>query len=190
MGAQLTAQQVLHGYTMGIFPMADSDDHDSIHWYEPRMRGIIPLDGLKVSKSLKQTLRAQKFEISINRDFETVMRQCANRQERWISEEIIEVYCELHEMGYAHSFEIRNQQNELVGGLYGVALGKAFFGESMFHLERDASKVALVYLVEWMKLKEMTLLDTQYITDHLRTLGAIEVPQQTYLELLHLALEE
>jgi leucyl/phenylalanyl-tRNA--protein transferase len=188
MGAQLTAQQVLHGYTMGIFPMADSDEHDTIHWYEPRMRGIIPLDGLKISKSLKQTLRSQKFEISIDRDFESVMRHCANRKERWISEEIIDVYVELFEMGYAHSFEIRNLQNELVGGLYGVALGNAFFGESMFHLERDASKVALVYLVEWMKLKEMTLLDTQYITDHLRSMGGIEMPQERYLELLHEAL--
>ncbi len=189
MASQLTAQQVLHGYTMGIFPMADSDDNDSIHWYEPRMRGIIPLDGLKISKSLKQTLRSQKFEISIDRDFERVMRNCANRTERWISEEIIEVYCELHKMGYARSFEIRNQQGELVGGLYGVAMGNAFFGESMFHLERDASKVALVYLVEWMKLRKMTLLDTQYITDHLRTLGAVEIPQERYLELLHEALQ-
>lgn len=189
MASQLTPQQVLHGYTMGIFPMADNDDNDSICWYEPRMRGIIPLDGLKISKSLKQTLRSQKFEISIDREFEAVMRHCADRKERWISEEIIEVYTELHHMGYAHSFEIRNAQDELVGGLYGVALGNVFFGESMFHLERDASKVALVYLVEWMKLKEMTLLDTQYITDHLRTLGAIEIPQQKYLELLHQALE-
>jgi leucyl/phenylalanyl-tRNA---protein transferase len=188
MGSQLNPQQVLHGYTMGIFPMADSDDNDFIHWYEPRMRGIIPLDGLKISKSLKQTLRSQKFEISLDRDFEKVMRLCAGRKERWISEEIIEVYTELHEMGYAHSFEIRNMQGELVGGLYGVAMGNAFFGESMFHLERDASKVALVYLVEWMKLKEMTLLDTQYITDHLRSLGGIEIPQEHYLELLHEAL--
>jgi leucyl/phenylalanyl-tRNA--protein transferase len=188
MTAQLTPQQVLHGYTMGIFPMADSDDFDSIYWYEPRMRGIIPLDGLKISKSLKQTLRSKKFEISVDRDFEAVIRNCANRAERWISEEIIAVYTELFEMGYAHSFEIRNEQQELVGGLYGVAMGNAFFGESMFHLERDASKVALVYLVEWMKLKKMTLLDTQYITDHLRTLGAVEIPQQTYLELLHEAL--
>jgi leucyl/phenylalanyl-tRNA--protein transferase len=189
MASQLTAQQVLHGYTMGIFPMADSDDYDAIYWYEPRMRGIIPPDGLKISKSLKQVLRSQRFEISINREFERVIRLCANRKERWISEEIIEVYLELFEMGYAYSFEVRNNQEELVGGLYGVALGSAFFGESMFHLERDASKVALVYLVEWMKLRDMTLLDTQYITDHLRTLGAIEIPQDAYLELLHKALQ-
>lgn len=181
----LTAQQVLHGYTMGVFPMADSDENDQIYWYEPRMRGIIPLNGFKVSKSLKQTLRSGKFTISINRNFEDVIRHCANRRDRWISEEIIAVYTELHQMGYAYSFEVRNSiTNQLVGGLYGVAMGKAFFGESMFHLERDASKVALFYLVEWMKLKEMELLDTQYITDHLRSLGGIEIPQARYLELL------
>lgn len=189
MASQLTAQQVLHGYTMGIFPMADSDDNDLIYWYEPRMRGIIPLQGLNISKSLKQTLRSGKFTISIDREFEKVMRLCANRKERWISEEIIEIYTELHVLGYAHSFEVRNAQGDLVGGLYGVAMGKAFFGESMFHLERDASKVALVYLVEWMKLRDMELLDTQYMTDHLRTLGGIEIPQEEYLELLLKALQ-
>src|SRR6478609_1612259 len=181
----LTPQQVLHGYAMGVFPMADSDENDQIYWYEPRMRGIVPLDGLKVSKSLKQTLRSGKFILTINRSFEEVIRLCAYRQDRWISEEIIDVYTELHKLGYAYSFEVRNTQTDaLVGGLYGVAMGKAFFGESMFHLERDASKVALFYLVEWMKLKNMELLDTQYITDHLRSMGAIEVPQARYLELL------
>jgi leucyl/phenylalanyl-tRNA---protein transferase len=185
----LTVQQVLHGYTMGVFPMADSDENDQIYWYEPRMRGIIPLDGFKVSKSLKQTLRSGKFTISINRNFENVIRHCANRTDRWISEEIIEVYTELHQLGYAYSFEVNNSvTQQLIGGLYGVAMGKAFFGESMFHLERDASKVALFYLVEWMKLKKMELLDTQYITDHLRSLGGIEIPQAQYLELLLKAL--
>lgn len=189
MASQLTAQQVLHGYTMGIFPMADSDDHDNIYWYEPRMRGIIPLNALKISKSLKQTLRSGKFEITINREFEKVIRLCADRKERWISEEIIEVYTELFRLGYAYSFEVRNAAGNLVGGLYGVAIGKAFFGESMFHLERDASKVALVYLVEWMKLREMELLDTQYMTDHLKTMGGVEIPQKDYLELLLKALQ-
>jgi leucyl/phenylalanyl-tRNA--protein transferase len=189
MASQLTAQQVLHGYTMGIFPMADSDDNDCIHWYEPRMRGIIPLEGLKISKSLRQTLRSGKFTISLNRAFESVIRLCADRKERWISEEIIDVYCELHELGYAYSFEVTNSVGELAGGLYGVAMGKAFFGESMFHLERDASKVALVYLVEWMKIRKMELLDTQYMTDHLKSLGGIEIPQKEYLTLLLKALQ-
>jgi leucyl/phenylalanyl-tRNA---protein transferase len=189
MAAQLTASQVLHGYTMGIFPMADGDDNDTIHWYEPRMRGIIPLDGVKISKSLRQTLKSGKFNISINRDFRTVIELCANRKERWISQEIIDVYTELHQMGYAYSFETRNTDFQLVGGLYGVALGKAFFGESMFHIERDASKVALVYLTEWMKLRQMTLLDTQYVTPHLESLGGISITQSAYLDLLYTALK-
>jgi leucyl/phenylalanyl-tRNA--protein transferase len=184
MASILSPQQVLHGYTMGIFPMADSDDNDSINWYEPRMRGIIPLDGFKISKSLNQTLRSGKYTISINRNFDKVIRHCANRNERWISDEIIEVFNELHNMEYAYSFEVCNQQGVLVGGLYGVAMGKVFFGESMFHIERDASKVALVYLIEWMKLREMELLDTQYITDHLKSLGGIEITQEEYLEKL------
>lgn len=185
---ELTPEQVLYGYATGIFPMADAGEDNKIYWYEPRMRGIIPLDGLKVSKSLRQTLRSQRFHVTINHDFEGVMRACAQRDETWISEEIIRVYCELNELGYAFSIETRNNKNELVGGLYGVALGKAFFGESMFHVERDASKVALVHLVEWLKENDFTLLDTQYITDHLRTLGGIEITQEHYLKLLKEAL--
>ncbi|MCU0442877.1 MAG: leucyl/phenylalanyl-tRNA--protein transferase [Bacteroidia bacterium] len=184
MATQLTAQQVLHGYTMGIFPMADSDDNNTIHWYEPKMRGVIFPQDFKISKSLRQTLRSGKFTITLNRSFEQVMRMCANRYESWISEEIIEVFTELHLMGYGYSFETRNVQGDLVGGLYGVRLGKAFFGESMFHIERDASKVALAYLVEWMKINEMTLLDTQYLTPHLESLGACAIPQEEYLDYL------
>lgn len=189
MSEKLTPEMVLQGYSMGIFPMADSDDNDSIYWYEPQMRGIIPLDGLKISKSLKQTLRSGKFHLTINEEFETVMRHCANRESRWISEEIISVYSELHRLGYGFSFETRNKKNELVGGLYGICLGKAFFGESMFHFETDASKVALVYLVEWMKQNGLVLLDTQYLTDHLKSLGGIEITQKEYLALLLEALQ-
>jgi leucyl/phenylalanyl-tRNA--protein transferase len=137
-----------------------------------------------------QTLKSGKFHVTANEDFEAVMRACAEREGTWISEEIIQVFIELHRQGFAFSFETRNREKELVGGLYGVALGKAFFGESMFHRERDASKVALVYLVEWMKDTGLTLLDTQYITDHLRTLGGIEITQEKYMELLDKALEE
>lgn len=184
----LTVQQVLYGYSIGIFPMAVDDENFKIDWYEPVMRGIIPLDELKVSKSLKQTLRSQKFHVTINKNFEETIRACAARSNVWISEEIITVYCELHELGYAFSFETRNEYEELVGGLYGVALGKAFFGESMFHKERDASKVALVYLVEWMKVNNFILLDTQYSTDHLKSLGAIEITKAEYLKILEQAL--
>lgn len=186
---QLTAQQVLYGYTIGIFPMANADEDFKIYWYEPEMRGIIPLDGLKISKSLKQTIRSKKFHVTINQNFEKVIRTCASRKNVWISEEIINVFCELNDTGYAFSFETRNEFNEIVGGLYGVALGKVFFGESMFHTETDASKVALVYLVEWMKAYDFKVLDTQYVTDHLRTLGAIEIEKEEYLKLLKDALK-
>ena len=185
---KLTAQQVLHGYTIGVFPMAHADEEYKIFWYEPEKRGIIPLDGLKVSKSLKQTLRSKKFHFTINQDFEKTIRACARTENVWISEEIISVYCELHEMGFALSFETRNEYNELVGGLYGVAIHKAFFGESMFHIERDASKAALVFLIEWMKSNGFILLDTQYTTQHLKSLGAIEIEKVEYLKLLNHAL--
>lgn len=181
---KLTAQQVLHGYTIGIFPMAHSDENFKIYWYEPDVRGIIPLNGLKVSKSLKQTLRSNKFHFTINQDFEKTIRTCSRNDNVWISEEIISTYCELHEMGYAFSFETRNEFNNLVGGLYGVAIGKAFFGESMFYIERDASKAALVFLVEWMKANNFILLDTQYTTEHLKSLGAIDIEKDVYLKLL------
>ncbi len=185
----LTAQQVLYGYSIGIFPMAHEDENEKIYWYEPEMRGIIPLDGLKISKSLRQTLRSQKFHVTINQSFEQVIRLCSDRKNKWISEEIIRVYCELHEMGFAFSFETRNNDGKLVGGLYGVALGRAFFGESMFFKETDASKVALVYLVEWMKSYNFILLDTQYITDHLKRLGANEMTKEDYLIVLNEALK-
>lgn len=184
----LTPNQVLHGYTMGIFPMADPDDDNSIGWYEPKMRGIIPLDSFKVPKNLAKVIRKQTFEVTINRSFEEVMQACAEREDTWISEEIIYVYTRLHETGWGYSFETR-LDGELVGGLYGIAMGKAFFGESMFHKVTDASKVALVHLVEWMKQNGFILLDTQFITDHLKQFGAIEIPQAEYMKLLAEALK-
>lgn len=183
----LTPNQVLHGYSMGIFPMADPEDDNSIGWYEPKMRGIIPLDGFKVSKNLAKLIRQGKFEVTVNQSFEAVMEACAEREDTWISEEIIYVYSKLYETGWAYSFETR-LDGELVGGLYGVAMGKAFFGESMFHKVTDASKVALVYLVAWMKDNGYLLLDTQFITDHLKQFGAIEIPQNEYMKLLAKAL--
>lgn len=185
---QINADMVLYGYTTGVFPMANQDENNEIYWVEPEFRGIIPLDGFKVSKSLRQTLRSGKYRVTINAAFEQVMRGCSNRDETWISEEIIEVYCNLNEMGYGFSFETWNQKNELVGGLYGIALGRAFFGESMFSTQTDASKVALYCLVEWMKENKFMLLDTQYITDHLISLGAKEIPKHEYMQLLKEAL--
>jgi len=183
----ITPLQILHGYTLGIFPMANDDG--KIHWYEPELRGIIPLDGLKVSRSLKQTLRSRKLHVTINKSFAEVMRCCAAREETWISEEIIQAFTELHEMGYGFSFETRNDKEELVGGLYGIALDKAFFGESMFHKITDASKVAMAHLVDWLNVNGFTLLDTQYITPHLQTLGGIEISQAEYMTRLEKALK-
>jgi leucyl/phenylalanyl-tRNA---protein transferase len=184
----LTPDQVLYGYSIGVFPMANPDEANAIHWYEPELRGIIPLDALKISKSLRQTIRSGKYHLGLNQNFEAVMRACAQRDKTWISEDIIRVYVQLHQMGYAHSVEARNDSGELVGGLYGIALGRAFFGESMFHTARDASKVALVYLVEQLREHQFTLLDTQYLTPHLQSLGGIEITQSDYLELLKSAL--
>jgi leucyl/phenylalanyl-tRNA--protein transferase len=183
---KLSAEEVIYGYSIGIFPMAEADG--TIYWYEPELRGIIPFDGFKVSKNLARTYRSGKFQCTINQAFEQVMRACATRNETWISEEIIEVYTELHHRGFAYSFETW-YEGELVGGLYGVALGKAFFGESMFHQVTDASKVALVFLVEQLKRQEFTLLDTQYITDHLKQFGAIEIPKEVYKKKLASAIK-
>jgi leucyl/phenylalanyl-tRNA--protein transferase len=185
---QITPDMVLYAYSIGVFPMANPDENNEIFWVEPEFRGIIPLDEFKVSKSLKQTLRSGKYYVTINQSFESVMRGCANRTETWISEEIIDVYKQLHEMGYAFSVETWNTNHELVGGLYGVAIGKAFFGESMFSTQTDASKVALYVLVNWMRENHLQLLDTQYITDHLKSLGAIEITKEEYKKLLAEAL--
>lgn len=185
---EITPDMVLYAYSIGVFPMANSDDDNSIYWVEPEFRGILPLDRFKVSKSLRQTIRSGKYYVTLNKAFEEVMRKCANRDETWISEELIEVYTNLHHMGYGFSFETWTQEHQLVGGLYGVAMGKAFFGESMFSTQTDASKVALYGLVTWMKSNDFMLLDTQYITDHLKSLGAVEVPKETYKLLLSEAL--
>ncbi len=173
---------VLAGYHSGIFPMADPED-DTIYWYRPDPRAILPLDGFRVSRNLEKTARRNVFEVSSDRDFEGVMRACAAREETWISEEIIEVYTELHELGFAHSIECRRDET-LVGGLYGVTLGGAFFGESMFHRATDASKVALVHLVEHLRRRNFALLDVQYATPHLEQFGVVEIPADQYERML------
>lgn len=172
-------------YRNGLFPMADADG--SIGIYDPPWRGIIPLDTFHVPDSLGKIVRNRRYGIRIDAAFEEVMRACASREETWISEDIIESYVLLHELGHAHSVEAW-RDGRLVGGLYGVHLGGAFFGESMFHTERDASKVALVALVARMRTHGFSLLDTQYVTPHLERFGAIEVPRTAYRRLLAAAL--
>jgi leucyl/phenylalanyl-tRNA--protein transferase len=181
----IPADLLLTAYSAGYFPMADSV-HGEIHWYSPDPRAILPLDSFKVARSLKQTVRKNIFDIRFNTSFEKVIRNCSNRNETWISEEIVQSYLELHKLGYAHSVESWFN-NEIVGGLYGVTLGGAFFGESMFSLMKDASKVALVALVERLNQNGFILLDTQYMTPHLKIFGAIEISRMEYLEKLNFA---
>lgn len=173
---------LIEGYLHGVFPMGMEDGE--IGWFSPDPRAIIPLDAnFHVPHGLKRTLSRGDFEVRVNTSFEAVMRACAGRNETWISGEIIESYCELHRRGFAHSLETW-REGRLAGGLYGVALGGAFFGESMFHWETDASKVALHGLVQRMRDRGYKLLDTQWITPHLRQFGAVEIPRRQYLKLL------
>jgi leucyl/phenylalanyl-tRNA--protein transferase len=181
----LSPDVLLWAYTNGIFPM---DVDGEVQWFSPDPRAIIELEGFHVSKTLAQCCRQGRFEIRIDADFEQVISACADRSEgTWISDEIKQAYCRLHELGLAHSVEAYRGQ-ELAGGLYGVSLKGAFFGESMFHRQRDASKVALVALVERMRRRGMTLLDIQFMTPHLARFGAIEIPREEYLQRLESAL--
>lgn len=168
--------------------MADSR-RGSIHWYSPDPRAMIPLDGLEVSRSLRQTIQKKTFQVRFDAAFEEVIRACAERDDTWISEEIVRSYLELHRLGFAHSVECW-KEDKLVGGLYGVAIGAAFFGESMFSALRDASKVALAALVDRLRKKKFELLDTQFITPHLTKLGAIEISQKEYLARLKKAISK
>jgi leucyl/phenylalanyl-tRNA--protein transferase len=173
---------LIEGYLQGVFPMGMEDGE--IGWFSPDPRAIIPLDeGFHVPHGLKRVLSRGEFELRVNHCFEPVMRACAGREETWITGEIIESYCELHRRGFAHSVETW-REGRLAGGLYGVAVGGAFFGESMFHRETDASKVALHGLVERLRERGFTLLDTQWMTAHLRRFGAVEIPRRQYLRRL------
>ena len=181
----LPVSMLLAGYRTGFFPMAV---HGGIGWFSPEQRGVLPLNRLHVPKRLRRVVRQGHFEVSIDRAFDDVIRACASRDDtdeggNWINDEIIESYCGLHRAGFAHSVEAWHA-GELVGGLYGVSLKGAFFGESMFHRARDASKVALWRLVERLRERHYQLLDIQWLTPHLERLGAIEIPRGRYLELL------
>ena len=186
----ITPEILLRAYSIGLFPMAEAADDPEIFWVDPEMRGILPLDAFHVSKSLQKTVRKKPFDIRFDTHFEGVIALCAqpadDRPSTWINETIRKLYRELHHMGHAHSVEAYDG-DELVGGLYGVSLGAAFFGESMFSRRTDASKICLVHLVERMKSKGFVLLDTQFTTEHLKTFGAIDVPKDDYLKLLHAA---
>jgi len=181
---EFNAGMVLSGYLQGVFPMAEEG---TIYWYAPDPRCIIPLENYQPARSLRPVLRHGTFELTINTAFEEVMRQCAAPRSEddgvWISEAIIEVYTHLHRLGYAHSVEAW-QNGELAGGLYGVSLGKVFFGESMFHRVPNASKVAFHYLIQRLRERNYGLLDSQFMNDNVRRFGAIEIPKKEFLALL------
>jgi leucyl/phenylalanyl-tRNA--protein transferase len=188
---EITPEVLLKAYACGIFPMAESADDPTLYWVEPDERGIVPLESFHVPSRLVRTVRSDRFVIHINRDFEAVLDGCAEerpgRQKTWINARIRSLYRKLYDIGHCHSVEAYDG-DALVGGLYGVSLGRAFFGESMFHRARDASKVALVHLVARLNAGGFQLLDTQFVTDHLKTFGAIEVPKLEYDKLLEAAL--
>ena len=185
--SRLDPRILLQGYATGIFPMADSRDAQDLFWVEPRNRAIIPLHKFHVSRSLRRTLRSDRFAVTRDRDFAGVIAACAERSETWINADIERAMLALHGSGYAHSIEVW-RDGALTGGLYGVKLGRAFFGESMFSRTTDASKVALAWLVARLKAGNFTLLDCQFMTDHLASLGAVSVPREAYVALLSAAL--
>lgn len=189
---EITPEILLKAYAAGIFPMAEDADDPTLFWVEPRERGVIPLEGFHVGKRLARTVRSDVFEVRVDHDFDGVIAGCAapdfDREKTWISGRIRQIYGELFDAGHCHTVETY-LDGRLVGGLYGVRLGSAFFGESMFHKERDASKVALVHLVARLRRGGFTLLDTQFVTDHLAQFGAVEVPRREYRQRLRAAIE-
>jgi leucyl/phenylalanyl-tRNA--protein transferase len=188
---EITPEVLLKAYACGIFPMAESADDPGLFWVEPPQRGIIPLEGFHVPTRLARTVRSERFVVIADRDFDAVIDGCAasrpGRNQTWINDRIRRLYRSLFDIGHCHTVEVYEGER-LVGGLYGVSLGRTFFGESMFHVARDASKVALVHLVARLRAGGFKLLDTQFVTDHLVTFGAIEVPARQYHKLLAAAL--
>jgi len=188
---ELDPALVLRAYAMGVFPMADSRDAEAVYWVEPKLRGVLPLDGFHCARSLRKTILADRFHVTIDRDFAGILRLCAqaaaDRPDTWINGTIEHAFLALHRQGHAHSIECW-EGDQLAGGLYGLALGRAFFGESMVTRVRDASKVALAHLVARLKAGGFQLLDCQFITDHLASMGAVEIPRDDYVALLEAAL--
>jgi leucyl/phenylalanyl-tRNA--protein transferase len=189
--SEITPEVLLRAYACGIFPMAESADDPTLFWVEPETRGVIPLGGFRISSRLARTVRSDAFAVTVDTAFKAIIAGCAapqpGRDDTWINKRIRDLYIGLHELGHAHSVEVW-QNDDLVGGLYGVSLGRAFFGESMFHRSRDASKVALVHLVARLIAGGFELLDTQYVTDHLRSFGAVEISRRRYTSLLDKAI--
>ena len=183
----LTPELLLHGYSIGIFPMAEHRDDPEIFWVDPRRRGVFPLDGFHISRSLSRAMRRTRFTITTNTAFNDVVTGCADRADTWINAEIFGLYAQLHRLGHAHALEVW-EDDMLVGGVYGVTLGRAFFGESMFSRRDNASKIALACLVDRLNRGGFTLFDTQFLTPHLASLGAQEITRAAYHARLEMAL--
>lgn len=188
MDAVLTPELMLRAYTMGIFPMSEGRDDPEVFWVDPKRRGILPLDGFHISRSLARRIRQEPYLLTVNEAFDSVVTACASRAETWINPTIQELYGTLHRAGFAQSQEVW-EGPELVGGVYGVTIGAAFFGESMFSKRRDASKIALAYLVDRLRVGGFKLFDTQFVTPHLMSLGAQEVSRAAYRDMLETAIE-
>lgn len=186
---EITPEILLRAYAMGIFPMSDGRDDPEIHWIDPRRRGVLPLDGFHISRTLAKHIRSGAFRVTTDTAFEAVVEACAARDETWISHRIQRLYAQLHAQGFAHSVEVW-RGDELVGGVYGVTLGAAFFGESMFSRATDASKVALAYAVHRLRTGGFRLFDTQFLTPHLASLGGMEIVRADYHRQLAGALQQ
>ena len=185
----LSPRMLLHAYAAGIFPMGE-EESEEIYWFQPDPRALIPLDDrFHVPRRLARTIRQGRFRLTCNQAFPEVMKGCAEGRPVWITERVIRAYCQLHELGHAHSLEVWRDER-LVGGIYGVQVGGAFMGESMFHREKDASKIALVALVERLRERRFSILEVQYLTPHLRRFGAVEIPLDEYLDRLEVIRRE
>lgn len=188
MGRELTPEILLGAYAQGVFPMAASRDATDLHWMAPRWRGVFPREGLHISRSLRRTILRGDYSITIDRAFPEVVAACADRPETWLNTELFTLYEGLHRIGHAHSLEVW-REGALIGGVFGVTLGRAFFGETMFSRETGGSKIALAYLVDRLRRAGFTLFDTQFLTPHLASLGAIEISREDYLKRLRAALD-
>lgn len=189
MATELTPDMLLRAYSVGIFPMAQSRDDPEVGWYDPRRRGVFPLDGFHISRSLARAIRRGDYRITINQDFAGVVTGCADREETWINADIFDIYLRLHRAGHAHSVELWAGDG-LMGGVYGVTLGSAFFGESMFSRRTNASKIVLAWLIHRLRAGGFTLFDTQFLTPHLASLGAIEISRSEYRRQLAEAMQQ
>lgn len=188
MQLELTPETLLQAYRLGVFPMAESRDDPRLHWFDPVARGVLPLNKFRLSRSLRRRIRATPFVVTLDRAFVDVLSGCAERESTWINTEIAQLFTALHHQGHAHSIELW-EGSELVGGVYGLVQGGVFCGESMFSRRRDASKIALAYLVTHLHSCGFLLFDTQYLTEHLASLGAVEISRVAYRARLALALQ-